>query len=492
MIIVSVIVVYGMFVYEMKKIPPDYKVISEHEGQDRILETLGGQLSPPFWIRETLTQEAINLNGDILEIRSTVRGVDSATNNMIFDNENLFYVDRATRKHQETDDYFSFPPNVQKQNYNFFHPMIFTKTVFEFVGTKSIDGLEVYDFTCSYDKTDVSNAFPQFPSQTIISDGKCTASVEPVTGMMVSFSKEWDDYISNDGVRGEQVEIGGKHTTEYSEAILVENAKSVKSLYYLLDFVFPVLITVIGIAIIIVIMLFAKTKHQTITIINAQNELLKKERMSTIGEITAKLSHDLRNSVTAIKMSSESMQMRLEKKMDPKLEENIPRINEAVARMIHQISQILGFVKTMPFDIRLVSLSAILEDALKYTDIPDSVAVRVPKEDYSLMADRIQLSIAFGNILSNAVDAMNGKGEIIIRASADDHHLSLEFENTGSEIPQDDLKKIFEPLFTTKTEGTGLGLSSVRDIINMHNGRISVTSPPTIFRITIPLAQKSK
>jgi len=237
MIIIFVIVIYVMVVYEMKKIPLDYKVISEHEGKDRILDEMGGRLSAPFWIRETLTQEAINVNGGILEIRSTVRGVDSATNNIIFDNESVFYVDRATRKHQETDDFFAFPPNVQKQNYSFFHPMIFTKTVFEFVGTKNIDGLEVYDFECIYDKTDVSSAFPHFPSQTILSDGKCAVSVEPVTGMMVSFSKEWDDYVSNDGVRGEQVEFGGKHTTEYSEAILAENAKSVKSLYYLLDFV---------------------------------------------------------------------------------------------------------------------------------------------------------------------------------------------------------------------------------------------------------------
>jgi len=487
-----VIVIYGMFVYEMKKFPLDYKVISEHEGQDRILADMGGKLSAPFWIRETLTQEAINTKGNILEIRSTVTGVDSATNNIIFDNENFFYVDRATRKHQETDDFFAFPPNVQKQNYSFFHPMIFTKTVFEFVGTKSIDGLEVYDFECIYDKTDVSSAFPQFPSQTILSDGKCTVSVEPVTGMMVSFSKEWDDYISNEGVRGEQVELGGKHTTEYSEAILVENAKSAKSLYYLLDLVFPVLMVIIGIAIIIVITLFEKTKQQATTIINTQKELLKKERLSAIGEITAKLSHDLRNSVSAIKMSSEAMQMRLEKKMDPKLDENIPRINESVARMIHQISQVLGFVKTMPLDIRLVSLSAILEDTFKYTDIPDNVTVRVPKEDYSLMADRIQLSIAFGNILTNAVDAINGKGEITIRVSTDDYNLSLEFENSGAEIPQDDLEQIFEPLFTTKAEGTGLGLSSVRDIIKTHNGTISVTSPPTIFRIILPLVQKSK
>ena len=145
-LIVSVIVVYGMFVSEMKKLPFDYKLISEHEGQDKILDSLGGELSPPFWIRETLIQEAISVRDNVLEIRSTVIGIDSATNDVIFENEDIFFVDRTSRKHQGTNDYFTFPQNVQKQNYEFFHPMIFTKAVFEFNDVREIDGLEVYDF----------------------------------------------------------------------------------------------------------------------------------------------------------------------------------------------------------------------------------------------------------------------------------------------------------------------------------------------------------
>lgn len=491
-IIISVVVTYGLFVNEMKKLPLDYKIISEHEGQDQILDEIDGALSDPFWIRETLTQKATDVQGDILEIKSIVVGVNSATNTVIFDNENTFFVDRNSRKIQGTENYFTFPPNVQKQNYDFFHPMIFTDSVFEFENTRTIYGLEVYDFVCNYYKTDVSDAFPQFPSQTILSDGQCRVSIEPVTGMMVAFSKEWDDYVDNDGNRGEQVEFGGKHTTEYSEMILVENAKSLKSIYYLLDFVFPSLITVIGIAVLVVLILFEKTKHQAMTIISTQNEMLKKERLSAIGEITAKLSHDLRNSLTTIKLSSEAMQMRLEKRIDPKMEEHIPRINDAVSRMIHQISQVLGFVKTMPLDIKLVSLSAILDDAIKYTNIPARITITAPKEDYSLMADKIQLSVAFGNILSNAVDAIKDSGKITIRASTDANSLILEFENSGEQIPDEDLDQIFEPLYTTKPLGTGLGLPSVKHIILEHKGTISVSSPPTIFKITLPLKQDTK
>ncbi|PIW33264.1 MAG: histidine kinase [Nitrosopumilales archaeon CG15_BIG_FIL_POST_REV_8_21_14_020_37_12] len=491
-IIAVAMITYGTFVYEMKKLPIDYETISEHEGQDRILKEIGGNLSEPFWIRETHIQKTIDVQGDILEIKSTVTGIDSATNSIIFDSEDSFFVDRVTRKHHETDDYFTFPPNVQKQNYEFFHPMIFTKTTFVFEKTRDVDGLKVYDFTCKYNRTDVSAAFPQFPSQTILSDGTCSVSVEPTTGMIVSFSKEWDDYFENDGIRGEQVEFGGKRTTEYSETILTDNAKSTKALYYLLDIAFPILILFIGISILIVTILFTKTVRQKEIIIKAQKELLKKERLSAIGEITAKLSHNLRNSLSSIIMSSEIMQMKLEKKEDPKIEKYLPRINEATSRIIHQMNQVLGFVKTMPLDMKLISLETLLTDAIRHTNIPQGITITTPKNDYSLMADKVQLSVAFGNILSNAVDAIGKKGEIIIRAKAENDSLIIEFENSGAEIPKEDMEQIFEPLFTTKPQGTGLGLSSVKDVIRAHGGKISVTSPPTIFKITLPLDTSHK
>ena len=242
----------------------------------------------------------------------------------------------------------------------------------------------------------------------------------------------------------------------------------------------------------IVTILFTKTVRQKEIIIKAQKELLKKERLSAIGEITAKLSHNLRNSLSSIIMSSEIMQMKLEKKEDPKIEKYLPRINEATSRIIHQMNQVLGFVKTMPLDMKLISLETLLTDAIRHTNIPQGITITTPKNDYSLMADKVQLSVAFGNILSNAVDAIGKKGEIIIRAKAENGSLIIEFENSGVEIPKEDMEQIFEPLFTTKPQGTGLGLSSVKDVIRAHGGKISVTSPPTIFKITLPLDTSHK
>lgn len=487
LIILTAVIVYELSVYEIKKMPLDYELISEHEGQDRVLEHIDGNLSEPFLIRETLRQNVVSIKGDILEIRATVIGVDSATNDVIFNSAQNFFVDRNTRKHAHMNEYFAFPTNVQKQNYDFIHPMIFTKTTFVFDGISHINDLQVYDFSCKYNDTDVSSSFPQFPSKKIFSDGSCMVSVEPVTGMVVSFSKQWDDYFVNDGMRGSQVEVGGKHTTDYSEYILVNNAKSTKSLYYFFDVVLPILITLIGIVILLVLLLFEKTKKQTAMILRAQNDLIKKEKLSTIGELTARISHDLRNPLSVIKLSVENIESRINKNLDPKLKEYIPVINEAISRINYQISQVLGFVKTTTLDMKLVSISKILQESIKNTNIPNNISITLPENDFSLIANRIQLEAAFSNILSNSIDAIgeNG-GNITIRVRTEENNLILEFEDSGSGISIENLDKIFDPLFTTKQQGTGLGLASVKSIIDVHGGTISVKSPPTIFTIKLP------
>jgi len=487
LVIAAVLCVYRFCVHELKKMPFNYEVIAEHEGQDRILEAIGGKLSAPFWIREVLKENVVKVNSNILEIKSTVVGTDAATNHIIFSHAHTFFVDRATRKHQAMDAYFTFPPAVQKRNYEFFHPMIFTTTTFIFERKANLNGLDVYAFSCAYNGIDVSAAFPQFPSHTIFSNGTCTVSVEPVTGMVVAFSKQWDDYFMHNGTRGAQVELGGKYTTEYSKAILVNHAKSTKALYSFLDAVFPSLIVVLGMIILCVVLLFDKTKHQARLIVQAHDDVIKKEKLSTIGEVTARMAHDLRNPLHIIALTIQNLELRLSQKMDPKLDKHLPILQDAVARIDHQINQVMGFVKTVPLDITLVSVATILDDALKSIPIPNNISVTLPANDVSLLADRMQLAVAFSNIVSNAVDAIGeDQGSIVIRASKGKTHMVVEFEDSGEGIAEENMPKIFAPLFTTKHHGTGLGLSSVRAIIAAHGGTIAVQSPPTVFIVSLP------
>jgi len=125
--------------------------------------------------------------------------------------------------------------------------------------------------------------------------------------------------------------------------------------------------------------------------------------------------------------------------------------------------------------------------AIKSINTPKNIAVTLPANDLSLMADRMQLAVAFSNMLSNSVDAIGeGEGSIVIRAIKGTNNLVLEFEDSGDGIAEENMKKIFDPLFTTKPHGTGLGLSSVRAIIASHGGTLSVKSPPTVFSVSLP------
>jgi two-component system sensor histidine kinase HydH len=268
---------------------------------------------------------------------------------------------------------------------------------------------------------------------------------------------------------------------------LVNNAKSTKLLYYLLDSVFPSLIVIIGIIILFVVFLFDKTKNQAKIIMQTQNNLIKKEKLSAIGEITARISHDLRNPLTIITLTIQNIELRISDNIDPKIDEKLPVLKDAISRINHQISQVLGFVKTIPLDAKLISISKILDDSIRNINIPKDISVTLPENDFSLIADRIQLSVAFSNILSNSVDAIGeGEGRIVIRAINGKNNLVLEFEDSGDGISEENIKKIFDPLFTTKQHGTGLGLSSVRSIIESHGGTISVKSPPTVFIVSLP------
>jgi len=96
------------------------------------------------------------------------------------------------------------------------------------------------------------------------------------------------------------------------------------------------------------------------------------------------------------------------------------------------------------------------------------------------------MRIVFLNLLLNAIDAVGKNGEIKIRFHDYKELLKIEFEDSGSSLEPKDLERLFEPLFTTKQKSTGLGLSSVENIIKEYGGTISVTLLPTVFTIVLP------
>ena len=139
------------------------------------------------------------------------------------------------------------------------------------------------------------------------------------------------------------------------------------------------------------------------------------------------------------------------------------------------------------FDKHLVNeiLGSVLDKIVK----PDTVKINMPSNFVYAMCDFARLEIVFTNLIINAVQAMNNSGQINIELFDEENNVLIKISDTGSGIPQDVLPQIFEPLFTTKQIGTGLGLASCKKIIEQHNGVINVASTVgsgTTFTITLP------
>ena len=101
--------------------------------------------------------------------------------------------------------------------------------------------------------------------------------------------------------------------------------------------------------------------------------------------------------------------------------------------------------------------------------------------------DHEKILVVFVNIILNAVQSIGQKdGHVLITLTETSSDVLLEIKNSGPDISQKDLEHIFDPLFTTKLEGTGLGLSSCKNIIEQHNGSIKATSGPVVFSIRLP------
>ena len=227
-------------------------------------------------------------------------------------------------------------------------------------------------------------------------------------------------------------------------------------------------------------------EHLEIKIRDKTNKLIQAERLSAIGEISARLAHDLRNPLTVIKGTVEIIKAR-NKKIDTEFSsKQIEMMERAVSRMSNQIDEVLDFVKIQTLHATKNSLFETI--GLSVTKIKKSAdfSINVEGNNVQFVYDADKLEVVFDNVITNAVEAINEKGQIDIRVNDNSNEIVIEIEDSGTGVPDELLTKIFEPLFTTKQRGTGLGLASCKRIIEQHGGSIHVKSKPSMFIIKLP------
>ncbi|PJC50941.1 MAG: two-component sensor histidine kinase, partial [Nitrosopumilales archaeon CG_4_9_14_0_2_um_filter_34_16] len=217
-------------------------------------------------------------------------------------------------------------------------------------------------------------------------------------------------------------------------------------------------------------------------------EILKSERLSAIGELSGRLAHDLRNPLSVMKMSIDLIKQTPQetKISDPNVTKRIDLIEKSIDRISHQVDDVLDYVRNSPLNLTNVSLKELVQSSIDKVNIPNNVKVTVSEKDVTVDCDTTKLDAVFTNIIINAIQAMYEGGKIEIKISEKNNLAIIQFIDSGDGISEENMSKIFEPLFTTKQKGTGLGLASCKNIIEQHQGEINVTNNPTTFTIILP------
>ena len=226
----------------------------------------------------------------------------------------------------------------------------------------------------------------------------------------------------------------------------------------------------------------------------AQEQLLKAERLAAIGEMAAMVGHDLRNPLTGIAGATYYLKTKLGPKMDKKSREMLELVEKSIGYSNKIISDLLEYSKEILLELTETTPKSIIKDALTSIKIPKNTRTSDLTENKpKIKVDAPKIERVFVNIIKNAIAAMPKGGTLTITSKESNGNLQIAFIDTGVGMPKEVMEKIWIPLFTTKAKGMGLGLPICKRIVEAHGGDISVESivnKETTFTVTIPIKPK--
>lgn len=223
-----------------------------------------------------------------------------------------------------------------------------------------------------------------------------------------------------------------------------------------------------------------------------EEELMRSERLVALGRLVTGVAHELRNPLAIVKATVQVMEG--EFKAQQGLKEYTKVICEQIDRGNCVIKELLDFGRPSKPIVSPTELNSLLESVLTFTypmlrqnniDLEKKFEANIPLVNI----DRDRMKQVFVNLILNAIQAMQGGGKLIIKSIVNEETIEVNFSDTGSGIEANDLPRVFDPFYTTRDDGAGLGLSISYQIIHMHRGKIwvSETSPQgTTMAVSIP------
>lgn len=223
---------------------------------------------------------------------------------------------------------------------------------------------------------------------------------------------------------------------------------------------------------------------------NIQQELIKAEKFATVGRLSSSVAHELRNPLAAIKNISYFL-LKMKSFNDEKTKQMVEMLSSEVLRANKIITELLDYSRIKKLAKLSVDIETFIDRVVKMVPLQENIKLTKKIENFNIEFDPDKITQVLINLISNAKDAMPPEGgEITISAKKTDTTGQILIQDNACGMSEDTVAHLFEPLFTTKLKGIGLGLPIVKEIIDAHQGKISVTSKEnigTIFTIELPL-----
>jgi PAS domain S-box-containing protein len=212
-----------------------------------------------------------------------------------------------------------------------------------------------------------------------------------------------------------------------------------------------------------------------------EDELLRKERLATLGQLTGTVSHELRNPLGAIRTSVMAIKALTEDIDRPRLRDSVDIADRSVTRCDKIITDLLDVTRTPKLRPQRTSIDEWLAAELDEYQLPPTVVLRRDLESKAYVAfDHDRLGRALRNVIDNACQAMeaskDGSDKVLtVATTPKGDRIEISVTDTGPGIAPDKLSKVFEPLYSTKSFGVGLGMPMVRQILQQHGGGVEIT-----------------
>jgi signal transduction histidine kinase/putative methionine-R-sulfoxide reductase with GAF domain len=238
-----------------------------------------------------------------------------------------------------------------------------------------------------------------------------------------------------------------------------------------------------------------KIQKTTADLKKTEAQLIRSEKLAALGQLAAGIAHEIRNPLTSINILIHSMTENLPSGDSHK--EDLKVIEEEIHRMNEILDQFLRFAKPATPLLEKADVSSIFEETLQLLRPHIEKQIIVVEKEFQplpiILMDREQMKQVFLNLLLNAIQAMPGGGHLTLRGrnSEDGQWIHISIQDSGIGISSENINKLFDPFFSTKEGGIGLGLSITHRIIDQHHGKIEVESAPgkgTLFTIWLPIS----